>query len=364
MTDWAASGRRDSYELVAVDPFSLEETGAVDFEPSATSVTFAKDSETGASASIAVWADSWSMVGCNRLLRIKHTAVVGDEYRQETLGTFFVADPPAVERYGRWRQTLACYSTQLRYTGDVLGDDLSLKRGAKCVPAVVALAQGVGGKVAVGLRATENDAGLTSAVLFRVGDSLSETMQTLLALAGCRMRADDDGLTVIERDLDAAEVAPSHTFEDGSGGTCQDGAEWVYGDGDWYNRVVAMWSREALPSPDDGLGYSMRSVADLDRGHAHSYESTGRRATYVLQLADACTASELAGRAQRALKGVADQPRYVTVDHVGVPGLRVRDTVVYRRGAARYTCEVDQMEIAALGPLMMTKSKLRVLEEA
>ena len=61
---------------------------------------------------------------------------------------------------------------------------------------------------------------------------------------------------------------------------------------------------------------------------------------------------------------MADQPRYVTVDHVGIPGLRVRDTVVYRRGKSRYTCEVDQMEVASLGPLMMTKSKLRVLEEA
>ncbi len=362
MTDWGASGRVDAYELWAVDPFSLEETGRVDFEPAETSVTFAKDSETGASASIAVWADSWSMEGCSSLLRIKHTATVGAVTRAETLGTFFVKDPPAVERYGRWKQTLACYSTQLRYTGDVLCDDLSLARGAKCVPAAVSLARGVGGAPVVGLRATENDSGLTSAKLFRVGDSLSETMQTLLALAGCRMRADDDGSTVIERDLDATEVAPSHAFEDGSGCTCQDGAEWVYGDGDWHNRVVAMWSRDSLPDPDDGLGYCMRCVADLDRGHARSYENTGRRATYVLQLADACTAAELKERARRTLDGMACQPRYVTIDHVGIPGLRVRDTVTYRSGSACRTCEVDQLEIASLGPLMLTKSKLRVLE--
>ena len=324
--DWAASGRRDTYELWAVDPFSLKDISRVEFEPAQSSLTFAKDSETGASATLRVWAESWSMAACDRLLRLRHVACVGDTMRAETVGTYFVRDPPATERFGRWAQDLACYSTQLRYTEDVLDDDLYVAAGSKVIPVVAKLAEEVGGTVSVGLRAAEGDTGLRAAKLFRVGESRSETMQTLLALVGCRMSADEDGRTLLERDL------------------------------------AAYWSRDSLPDPDDGMGYAGRVVVDLDRGHRHSYENTGRRSTQLLELTEPCTQAELAARARKTLASLADQPRYVVLSHVGVPGLRVGRAVTLRRATGTWKCEVDQMEVDSLGPLMMTRTKLRVLE--
>ena len=362
-SDWAASGRRDTYELWAVDPFSLKDVSRVEFEPAQSSLTFAKDSETGASATLRVWAGSWDMANCDRLLRLKHVACVGDTVRAETVGTYFVRDPPATERFGRWAQDLACYSTQLRYTEDVLDDDLYVAAGSKVIPVVAKLAEEVGGTVSVGLRAAEGDTGLRAAKLFRVGESRSETMQTLLALVGCRMSADEDGRTLIERDRAASEMEPCYEFEVGQGCVCESPAEWEQvGAGDWKNRIVAYWSRDSLPDPDDGMGYAGRVVVDLDRGHRHSYENTGRRATQLLELTEPCTQAELAARARKTLASLADQPRYVVLSHVGVPGLRVGRAVTLRRASGTWKCEVDQMEVDSLGPLMMTRTKLRVLE--
>ena len=98
--DWGASGRTDTYSMALVDPFSLQEVGTAEFVPSASSITWASDTDVLAQASLTVLTDTH---GRDRdwMLRVKHHVAVGGLELDETLGTFFVEDPSRDHVYGR-----------------------------------------------------------------------------------------------------------------------------------------------------------------------------------------------------------------------------------------------------------------------
>lgn len=362
--DWGASGRVDAYSLNLVDPFTLEVTGTADFDPSGSSVTWADDSESGAQASIALVDSDWMQGGFDRLLQLTHTVTIGGESVTETLGTFFVDSVTQSDLYGRETMTANCYSAMWRYTQDCLDDDLYIPQGAKVLPYVAELATAVGGVVAQGLRAAEGDQGAASPCLFAVGDNRAEVMRTIAAWVGCEVKAADDGRTSVERILDATEREPVYEFEAGETCTYLPGREWDDSNADPVNRVVAWWSRDSLPDPDDGLGYTKRCVVDLDANAQFSYARCGRRRTHALEVSNACTQAELEAQARRYLRENSGAARYVTIEHVGIPHLRVGDVVTYKGvdGETALTCQVSQMSVGSLAPWCQTQTKLRVVE--
>ena len=69
MTDWGMSGRRDRYEFLEVDPFTLRETGrVVDVLDGESSITWGLYTDNIVTASIAVVGS-----GVDGLIRVRHT---------------------------------------------------------------------------------------------------------------------------------------------------------------------------------------------------------------------------------------------------------------------------------------------------
>lgn len=365
--DWGASGRRDSYRFELVDPFTLRKTGEADAIPSECSITSDVDSDSGQTATIALANSGWRDEARDRMVRVRHVVRVGGESVEEVMGTFFVQDAPASSKDGLTRRTLSCYSTLWRLTQDALSDDVWAATGSRVIPIVSRLITEVGGVVSVGLRAGEADVGTRADVMMPIGTNRAEACRTLLAWVGCRLGVAPTGEVTIERALDASELSASYAFEAGRNCTYLPGLDET-DEGDPYNRVVAFWGREQLPDPDDGLGLTKRCVVDLDQGERYAYERIGRRATYVLELSDPCTQAELEGRARSWLASHSGTTRYLTVSHVGIPGLRAGDVVSYDNphdpdAPERCLCEVAQTSVQALGPGCVTQSKLRVIRE-
>ena len=127
------------------------------------------------------------------------------------------------------------------------------------------------------------------------------------------------------------------------------------------NRVVALWSREK--DAGDGYGTSARAVADLGSASPYSYQRCGRRMTHVLKVTEPKTSAQLASMAKDYLAQHDAAIRYLEIEHVGIPHLRAGDCVTYTNtlaGDVNLVCEITQMDVT-LGPLMVTRSKLKVI---
>ena len=85
--------------------------------------------------------------------------------------------------------------------------------------------------------------------------------------------------------------------------------------------------------------------------------------THVLKVTEPKSAADLLAIAQDYLSEHDAATRYIEIEHVGIPHLRAGDVVTYtnaKAGEMGLVCEVTQMDITP-GPLMLTKSKLKVI---
>lgn len=361
--DWGDSRRRDSYRATLVDPLTLEDVEPVEIVPEECSMTWALDSDWWLQADVALAEPMALGSARDRMVRVYHSVMVGEASREEVMGTLFVDDPQRDDLFGRSTCRLSCYSSLLRLTDDVLTESVGADAGSEVLPLVRQVVAEVGGTLAVGARAAAGDRALRDSRVIPAGTGRLEAARTIASWMGCAIGCDDWGRVTLEPATEAWEVAPSHDFGPAAR---LDGLAWSGRAETPVNRVLATWSRDQVPDPDDGLGYSMRVVADLPSTDPMAYERVGRRSSYVLEVAQPCTEAELRGQAERYLRAHSGGDLYVSFDCPSVPGLRAGHVVTLRDSSdspspVAYKCQVDQIDVGSLGPGCQASVKLRVI---
>lgn len=363
MTDWGMSGRRDYYSFHLVDPWSLEETGdTLDVEDGASSITWGVDTDNLCSATIV---PIGSFIGNrspgNRLIRVKHGIELptGETY-DEVLGTFFVNSSRATALYGGVRRTSDCYSTLWRYTQDVLATDVSRPKGYLVADEVREIVEEDGGKLLVMPDADANSAH-TMDVWWQIGTNKADLLENLANWTGHELGVNEYGYITWSRYVPPTSRPISYTFEEGVNCVYTAGFQLDDNRRDAVNRVVAHFSQSSV---DEGSPYPASDyyVADLPASHRFSYEQTGRRSTYDLDVGQPCAHSDLVSQAERYLYTHCGAQEFVVIEHVGIPGLRVGQRVHYTNWGDNEIgldndMTVEQISMT-LGPGAMCQTKL------
>lgn len=359
MTDWGASGRRDTFEYVIVDPFTLEETGETVDAESGGSITYGYYTDNVYSASLPLigTVPSYTMV------RVKHTiSFPSGDGVDETLGTFFVTNDTGDALYGKVERSLSGYSTLIRFTEEILTEDFSRKKGYVVTDEVEELVTANGGliKFGTGVDMTQQH---TQSICFEIGTLQSEVLNTIAGWTDCQLGVDEDGYVTWEKYVRPGKKSVVYEFEEGSNCMYKAGYTWTKENDDRVNRVVARYSRETKDEDDD-YPLSDHYVADLPSTHAYSYENIGRRVTYDLVLNDPCSHKELKSEAEDYLYDNCGATNYYEIEHPSIPGLWVGDVVTYANstdgGGVSEKCMVTQIDME-LSPGCMCKSKLKVI---
>ena len=367
--DWAASGRTDTFSATLVDPFSLREDGAVDFVPRESDVTWASDTDVLVQATISLVGDVRGSQR-DRMVRLKHRVEVGVVSVDETLGTFFVEDPGRECLDGRAKGKLNCYSALWRMSADVLADDCMETAGSSAVAACRRLVEYAGGELATDL-GVDPQATLISDEFHQIGENRLEVLRTVAGSMGWRVGVDVDGRITLSQYAAPKDRPIRYVFEDGRNCIRLSGFTTLTTRSEAVNRVVAWWSREELPDPDDGTGawgLSDRYVVDLTEDRPFSFLRTGRRRTHAMQLSEPCSHSALVERAEQFLEENAGDAVDVTIKHAQVPGLGIGDVVVLKDShdspdPVAWRCEVIRTS-ASLTPGMVCETRLRIIGEA
>lgn len=360
--DWGASGRRDSYTFAAVDPFTLMEICPIEAVPDSCSLTFGFYTDNKAAATIAIPEAEWPKVRGN-LVRVSHTvALPTGEDISEVLGTFFIDTADKETKTAIPMRRCSCYSTMWRLSQSALTADFVFHTGDYCIDGITRLMQGGGCIVSAGEGVSATRAH-TSDGRFALGSNRLECANTYAGWCGWIIGVDDFGAQTVDVYVPPANRAASYTFESGANCTYLPAIKET-STGELYNEVLAYWSREK--DPGDGFGLAGRAYAELDPANPYSYSSCGVRMTGVLQMREPVSQADLQKAADDYLAEHDAAIRYIEIEHVGIPGLRAGNTVYYSNpdsGDTNLLCEITQMQINALGPLCLTRSKLKVVGE-
>ena len=358
--DWGASGRRDSYSFAAVDPFTLMEIQPVECVADSCSITYGFYTDNKAAATLVIPEDSWGAVRGN-LVRIEHTVELPTGEREsEVLGTFFVDSSDKETKTAIPLRRCSCYATMWRLSQSALTTDFVFRTGDSCLQGLTRLMQGGGCTVVTGDGVADTRAH-TCDGRFALGSNRLECVNEYAGWCGWIVGADGYGRQVLDKYVPPANRAASYVFENGANCTYLPAIKET-STGELYNEVVAYWSREK--DPGDGLGLYGRAYAELDQANPYSFASCGLRMTGVLQMREPMAQADLQKAADDYLAEHDAAIRYIEIEHVGIPHLRAGDTVYYTNNAAgdaNLLCEITQMQVSSLGPLMLTKSKLKVV---
>ena len=324
MTDWGMSGRKDSYTFCLVDPFTLVETGeVVEVEEGQSTITWGEGTDNLCSASIALS----DCTNENKLIRVKHGIELptGETY-SETLGTFFVDRSRASALHRRVRRTCDCYSTLWRFTQDVLATDLSKPTGYNIADEVREIIEADGGKFVVmpDARASETH---SMDVWWPVGMNKGELLENLANWTGNQLGVNESGFITWSLYVPPESRGVSFEFVEGANCLYEQGFDLEDSRADAVNRVVAFYSSN---STEGSIYPSFNHVTvDLPAYHRFSYENTGRRASYALDVGQPCSEADLRSQAERYLYTNCGAQEFITINHVGIPGLEVGQRVVY-----------------------------------
>ena len=358
--DWAQSGRRDSYRFCAVDPFTLMESGEITCIPSECSVTFGYYTDNKIQASISMPASEFDGMG-GKLVRVSHTVELPDGTAEtETLGTFFV-DTAEKETDGAVaKRRCNCYSTMWRLSKSLLRGDFVYRVGDNRYANLKRLMEYAGCTVvaADGIDTT----------LVHTADGafpmLSERLDCANEYAGWsnwQITVDDYGRQVVGPYVLPANRAPRFDFENGRNCVYLPSVRETF-TGELYNEVVAKWSREK--DPGDGYGTHGTAYAELPASNPYAFANCGARMPGKVELREPVAQIDLQAIADDYLAQHDAAIRYIEIEHVGIPHLRAGDTVFYTNtdtGDENLLCEITQMQISSLGPLCLTKTKLKAV---
>ena len=324
MTDWGASGRRDSYEYRLVDPFTLQETGeTVNTIEGESELSFNYYGDAIATGTIVTDKDTID----GKLVRVYHTAAVGGDEATEALGTFFADSSTATAKHHAVKRTHACYSTLYRHTEDSFVYDFARTAGTNIVGEMRDIVEADGGHLRTlpGLDAGKRH---TVDIWFEIGSNKGEALRTIAGWCGWELSVDPYGFVTVGNYVPPAQKAPAYEFLDDSGCVYSAGYDFSNTNADAVNRVLAYFSRSSKQDGDE-LPLSDSVFVDLPARNPFSYERIGRHRTYVLHVGDACSHDDLAAQAQRHLDENSGAYYSFQIEHAGIPGLRVGDVVRY-----------------------------------
>lgn len=360
--DWGMSGRRDFYRFVSVDPFNLVEIADLDCFPSECSITYGYYTDNKSQASIVMDEDSYKLAEGN-LIRVSHTAELPDGTSEtEVLGTFFIDEAVKSTNGGIPKRECTCYSTMWRLSQSALTADFIFHTGDSCLDRMTSMMEDAGSTVIPGPGATQTRVH-TCDGRFAIGSNRLKAVNEYAGWCNWIVDVDDYGRQVVSAYVQPSDRSAKHDFTDGSDCTYLPGIKET-NTGEIANEVIAYWSREK--DPGDGFGTSARAYAVLPDSSPYSYASCGVRMTGVLKISEPCSQADLQAKADAYLAEHDAAIRYMEIEHVGIPNLRAGDTVYYTNettGDTNLLCEITQMSISALGPLCLTKSKLKVVGE-
>ncbi len=367
--DWGDSGRVDWYTARTVDPFTLTEIDEIYLKEGSSSVTYSYSSENHVQATIDLAeGDYLGQSGAmlqgtqQRMVRLYHHVSIGSFSNSYCMGTFFVANLTNNSLYGRESRKLTCYGPMYRFTQDYMAEDFIRSAGTNCVENIRYIVENHGGTLTL---TSEVDASRTHTVDVNipVGFNLGETLNIYAGWIGCEVVSGDDGTIQLRKYVPPKERSPVYTFEEGANCVYLPGIEFEVNRDEPINRVIAYFSRESKQD-DDPYPLSDSCHVELNPAASFSYENCGRFRTMVMQVSEPCSHDELVAQAQRALDESSASILYLNIQHAGVPWLRAGDCVRYVNNVDQghpniTTAIIEEMAIQSLGPLCMTRTKLR-----
>lgn len=359
MTDWGMSGRRDRYEFLEVDPFTLRETGrVVDVVDGESSITWGLYTDNIVTANIAVVGG-----GVEGLVRVRHTVELPDGTCDvRNLATLFIDSYGGSASRGLVKRDGTCYSTLLRYTKESLIYDFPYREGDLLVDEVRRLVQSEGGMMRVLPGLDEGRAHTMSGFIER-DTNKATALNTLAGWVNWQVGVDPDGYVTVGPYRAPGEKSVAYTFEEGEGCTYVPGYDYDTNKNDIVNRVVVYWSREK--DEGDGWGVTGRVQVELNDREPFSYRRVGRHQSKLIKLDDPTSEADMLDIANRYLQENKGNTDYVTIQHVGVPGLQIGDVVRYlnpRDGSAPidWLCMVTEIDMK-LGKGNMCTTKMRLV---
>ena len=351
MTDWGASNRQDLYEFWLCDPFTMEETDALDVDASKSSISWDIDSDHIYSGTIA----AMQPVTKDRLIRVRHTVKVGKDSRTDTIATMFVQSAPVKALYGSESRSAECYSTLLRLTNDKLDSDFSRPAGYNVVRAIRDLVEVVGGMVAVSDANDEfNSREFGKPIWFELGDNRMDVVRTIASWIDCEIGCDGDGTVTLSPAISPEDKPVAYRFVAGRNCVYVPGVESDDMGSDAANKVVAYYT--------DGTDTD-RVVVELGEDSEFSFARCGRYQTDILEINSKCTHDALERKAKAHLFERSGERKFYIIKHVSIPGLKVGDVVEYENNSdfaepVKDRCVIAQMDMESLSPGAMCATKI------
>ena len=368
LVDWGASGRVDRYYARLVDPLTLSEVGEVQLRDSGSSITYSYSSDNHVEATIDLAEGDYLQGQQQRMIRVYDEVRIGGFDQSYCLGTFFVANLTNNSKFGREQRKLSCYGPMYRFTQDYMAEDFSRPLGSNCVDNIRYIVEQHGGTLVVNGDVDTSQVH-TKDINFPVGSNLADTLNTYAGWINAEIVTVNDGTLMLRHYYSPQDLSPVYTFEEGANCVYTPGLEFETNRDEPINRVIAFYSREKnQPDPNKANydPYPLMDSCHVELGPAEpfSFENCGRYRTQVMEVQQPATHEDLVAFAQRVLETSAASILNVSIEHVGIPWLRVGDLVKYvnnRDPGRANVCYaiVDEMAINSLSPLCMTKTKLR-----
>ena len=370
--DWGQSGRLTYYSVRTVDPFTLAETSNdIEVDDEGTSITYAYETDNHMEATVSLLEGDYhniletnSPYAFDGMVRIYQNVQIGSFVQSYSMGTFFVSNVSTSSLYGQSTRRLTCYGPMWAFTQDVLAQDFVRHSGDNCWDAMTDIVDYDNGHIRAG-DGFDTNRGHTVDVWFPVGANRAEALNVYAGWLNAEVVSDMDGFIQVRPYRAPADRDVVYTFDQGNSCIYKAGIEWETNRDEPINRVVAYFSRESKQD-DDPYPLADSCYVDLDDSADWSYRRTGRRRTEVLQISDPCSHEDLVAQAQRYLDSSAGAQLYITIEHAGVPWLRVGDCVQYYNTTDMDTvvnnkCLITEMRINSLSPMCMTQTKMRVI---
>ena len=318
--DWTASGRKDTFSFEMVDPFVLDSSrGELDgvVEGSGT-LTWSYYSEAISSGSIDL--DNSNYID-GSLVRVYHTAELGDEVETREVGTFFVNRSDMTYKYGRWTGTMELVGMNQRYIDDILTWDRSASAGTGAISYFEMAVESAGGESWVSDSLEEKT--FNSAHVFEFGETDLSRLNYCADFLGAIIGCDTHGRTTLKPYISPSSRTASYTVPIGSQSVTKLGVIKSDDSDEIINRVGLKYE------PTDEDGTTLFSTVDVSSDHFASFENVGRRKvlTEVVNDLDPATQDTLDAQAERKLEDNTSANKKMEVEFCSYLPFEIGDVV-------------------------------------